>query len=151
MKALTAQWFETKIKYEKTMEDGQTKFTTEQYVVDALSFTEAEKHVMEECKSMISGTFEVENIKKASYKEVFLNENEEVIRYYKAKIMLILFDEKTEKEKRKPMFVLVEASSLEKAITLIHEGMKGTMSDYEIAAVNETQILEVFLHNKVIE
>ena len=71
MRARTAEWFETKIKYEKTMEDGMQKAVIEAYTVDALSFTEAEQRIMEEMSSYISGAFEVKDIKKATYKEIF--------------------------------------------------------------------------------
>ena len=74
MRSRTADWFETKIRYEKTMDDGLQKKVTEQYTVDALSFTEAESSITEEMSSYISGEYEVSDIKKAAYKEVFFSE-----------------------------------------------------------------------------
>ena len=74
MRSRTAIWFETKVRYEKTIEDGSQKKVTEQYTVDALSFTEAESTIIEEMSSYISGEFEVSDIKKATYKEVFFSE-----------------------------------------------------------------------------
>lgn len=71
MRSRTAEWFECKIRYEKTMEDGMQKKVTEAYTVDALSFTEAEQRIIEEMSSYISGEFEVADIKKAPYKEIF--------------------------------------------------------------------------------
>jgi hypothetical protein len=79
MRSRTAEWFETKIKYEKTMEDGLTKKVTEQYVVDALSFTEAERRIIEEMTNYISGAFDVADIKKATYKEIFFSDAEIVV------------------------------------------------------------------------
>ena len=99
MRSRTAEWFETKIKYEKTMEDGLTKKVTEQYVVDALSFTEAERRIIEEMTNYISGAFDVADIKKATYKEIFFSDAEMADRWYKAKLQFITIDEKTEKEK----------------------------------------------------
>ena len=71
MRSRTAQWFEYKIKYEKVMEDGLKKQVVEQYVVDGLSFAEAEQRIIEEMSQYISGEFEVADVKKAAYKEIF--------------------------------------------------------------------------------
>ena len=71
MRSKTAIWFECKIRYEKVMEDGLQKKVTEQYVVNALSFTEAEALIMQEMSQYISGEYEVTDIKKAPYKEIF--------------------------------------------------------------------------------
>lgn len=48
MRSRTAMWFECKIRYEKVMEDGLQKKVNENYVVDALSFSEAETRITEE-------------------------------------------------------------------------------------------------------
>ena len=90
MRTRTATWFETKIQYEKTMEDGLQKKVKEQYVVDALSFTEAEKRITEEMSSYISGAFDVADIKKATYKEIFFSDETTADRWYKAKVQFTL-------------------------------------------------------------
>ena len=80
MRTRTAQWFECKIKYEKVMEDGLQKQVVEQYVVDALSFAEAEARITQFMSQYISGAFEVADVKKASYKEVFfMNGGEKIL------------------------------------------------------------------------
>ena len=94
MRTRTATWFETKIQYEKTMEDGLQKKVKEQYVVDALSFTEAEKRITEEMSSYISGAFDVADIKKATYKEIFFSDEATADRWYKAKVQFITIDER---------------------------------------------------------
>ena len=71
MRSRTAIWFECKIQYEKTMEDGLQKKVTETYTIDALSFTEAEQRIMEEMSAYISGAFDIKDIKIAPYKEIF--------------------------------------------------------------------------------
>ncbi len=151
MKTISKLWFETKISYEKTMDDGLTKKAIETYVVDALSFTEAEAQLMKEMSARISGAFEVENIKKASFKEVFFTEIDTDDRFYKAKLQFITRDEKTDKEKRTNHYFLVQAPSLEQAVKNVKEGMSGTMSDYEIASISDTTIIDVFLHNEILE
>ena len=148
MRTRTATWFETKIQYEKTMEDGLQKKVKEQYVVDALSFTEAEKRITEEMSSYISGAFDVADIKKATYKEIFFSDEATADRWYKAKVQFITIDEKTEKEKRSNVYYLVQASTLQGALKNVDEVMSGTMIDYAIAAISETTVMDVFEYQK---
>lgn len=148
MRTRTATWFETKIQYEKTMEDGLQKKVKEQYVVDALSFTEAEKCITEEMSSYISGAFDVADIKKATYKEIFFSDEATADRWYKAKVQFITIDEKTEKEKRSNVYYLVQASTLQGALKNVDEVMGGTMIDYAIAAISETTVMDVFEYQK---
>ena len=146
MKSKTAKWFETKVRYEKTMDDGMQKKVTEQYTVDALSFTEAENSIIEEMSVYISGEFEVTDIKMATYKEVFFSDNEKDDRWFKAKLQFITIDEKTEKEKRTNNYFLVQAATLPQAVRYVEEVMGKTMIDYAIASIAETQIMDVYEH-----
>lgn len=135
-------WFECKINYEKITEDGIQKKITEPYLVDALSFTEAEARIIEEMRPYISGEFTVMDIKRARYAETFLNDNGD--RFYRVKINLIALDEKSGTEKKKPIQLLAQASTIHDAISVIDTGMKGTMADYVIASVTETTLMDVF-------
>ena len=146
MRSRTAEWFECKIRYEKVMEDGLQKKVTELYVVDALSFTEAEQRITEEMSSYISGTFEVADIKKAAYKEIYFSDDEQADRWYKTKLQFITIDEKTAKEKKSNVNYLVQAGTLNGAVKNIDSVMGGTMIDYVIASVAETQIMDVYEH-----
>jgi len=146
MKSRTTTWFETKIRYEKTIEDGTQKVVVEPYTVDALSFTEAEERVTEEMSSYISGAFQVSDIKRASYAEVFFSDDATDDRWFKAKLQFITLDEKTEKEKRQNVWYLLQAKSLPVAVRYIGEVMSQTMIDYVIASIAETQIMDVFVH-----
>lgn len=148
MRSRTAEWFECKIRYEKTMEDGMQKKVTETYTVDALSFTEAEQRIMEEMSAYISGEFEVADIKKAAYKEIFFSDDDSADRWYKTKLQFITIDEKTDKEKRSNVNYLVNAGTLNAAVRNIDEVMGGTMIDYVIASVAETQLMDVFEYKK---
>ena len=148
MRSRTAEWFECKIRYEKVMEDGLQKKVTETYVVDALSFSEAEERIIEEMSSYISGEFDVADIKKAPYKEIFFADEDMADKWYKAKLQFITIDEKTEKEKRSNVNYLVNAGTLNGAVKNIDEVMGGTMIDYVIASVAETQLMDVFEYGK---
>ena len=151
MRSRTSTWFECKIRYEKTMEDGSQKKVTELYVVDALSFTEAEATIIEEMSSYISGEFEVKDIKKAAYGEIFFSDSPSADRWYKTKLQFITIDDKTEKEKKSNVNYLVHGSTLPGAVKSIDEVMGGTMIDYVIASIAETQIMDVFEHNQMLK
>ncbi len=145
MRSRTAQWFECKIKYEKVMEDGLQKQVVEQYVVDAMSFAEAEQRITEEMSQYISGEFEVVDVKKAPYKEVFFDDdNAASDRFYKAKLDFITIDEKTEKEKRSRVTYLVQATNLNRAMKNVDTVMGGTMIDYDAASISDTKLVDVF-------
>ena len=148
MRSRTANWFECKIRYEKTMDDGLQKKVTESYVVDALSFSEAEERIIEEMSAYISGDFTVQDIKKAAYGEIFFSDDASADRWYKAKLQFITIDEKTENEKRSNVTYLVQAGSLEGARKNIDEVMGGTMIDYVISGLNDTTIMDVFEYKK---
>ncbi len=135
-------WFLSKVSYEKTLENGIQKKVTEQFLVDVLSFTEAEAHTIEELKPYISGEFTIQDISRYPLSELFFNENGD--RYYKARIAFITLDEKSGAEKKTKVSVLAQASDIQQAKDVIVEGMKETMADYEIVEVKETQIMDVF-------
>ena len=144
MRSRTANWFLCKIRYEKVMEDGLQKKVTEQYVVDGVSFTEAEARIIEEMSAYISGEFDVVEIDRCVFKEVFFSDEANDDCWFKAKVQFITIDEKTEKEKKTNVYYLVQAATLEGARKNIDEVMGGTMIDYRIAAVSETNIMDVF-------
>lgn len=148
MRSRTAIWFECKIAYEKVMEDGLQKKVNENYVVDALSFTEAENRIMEEMSSYISGEFTIKDIKIAPYKEIFFSDEELADRWYKTKLEFITIDEKTDKEKRSAVNYLVQAGTLKGAVGNIESVMGTTMIDYVIASVAETKLMDVFEYGK---
>ena len=135
-------WFLCKVSYEKILENGMQKKVTEPYLVDALSFTEAEARIIEEMSPFITGEFTVSAVGRAKLSEVFFNEDGD--RYYKAKIYFITLDEKSVIEKKTAAQMLVQASNLKEAITVLEEGMKGTLADYTIASIAETQIMDVY-------
>ncbi|MDR1980297.1 MAG: DUF4494 domain-containing protein [Tannerellaceae bacterium] len=135
-------WFECKVSYEKMLENGMQKKVTEPYLVDALSFTEAEARIIEEIRPYITGEFTIADIKRARLSEIFFNENGD--RFYRIKVLFISLDEKSGAEKKTAAMMLAQASTLKGAIEVLEEGMKGTMADYAIASVVETALVDVF-------
>ena len=137
-------WFECKIRYERVMENGMNKKVTEPYLVDALSFTEAEARIIEEMTPFISGEFTISDIKRANYSELFPSDEESADGWFKCKLIFITLDEKSGAEKKTSTQVLVQAADLRDAVKKLDEGMKGTMADYQIASVAETAIMDVY-------
>ena len=137
------EWFECKVKYEKTMENGLVKKVTEPYLVDALNFTEAEARIIEEITPFMTGAFEVSDIKRAHYAELFEAPGDDSAdKFFRAKLL---------KEKKTSQNVLVQAADLRDSIKRLDEGMKGSMMDYTIASVTETAIMDIFhyvVHHK---
>lgn len=147
MRNRTSTWFETRVRYDKTMEDGRNKKITEQYVVEALSFSEAEKRITQEMSHYVSGEFGVKAIKLAAYSETFFSDIDTDDKWFKAKIAFITLDEKTDKEKRTPVTYLVQAASLDKARAYVKEVMEKTLIDYDVISISETHFIDVFEHN----
>lgn len=135
-------WFECKIRYDKMTENGSVKKVNEPYLVDALSFTEAEATIIDKMTPYISGEFTISAVKKTKISEIFFDENGD--RYFMVKANFISYDEKSGTEKKSASFILTQASDLEGALNRFQEGMRGTMADYEIASIAETPLMDVF-------
>jgi hypothetical protein len=147
MRSRTTTWFETKIRYTKTHEDGRQKPVTEQYVVDALSFSEAEAAIFEEMKDCINSDYKITDIRPAAFHEIFFSDLDKDDRWYKAKLQFVTIDEKTEKEKRTNIIYLVQSATLNGAVKNIDEIMGGTTINYTLVSINETSIMDVFEHD----
>ena len=137
-----ALWFECKVRYERMAENGTVKKVNEPYLVDALTFTEAEARIIEKITPYISGDFSISAVKKTKVSEIFFDDSGD--RYYMVKVNFITLDEKTGVEKKSSNFMLVQAADFAGALKKFEEGMKGTMADYEIASITETPLMDVF-------
>lgn len=141
--------YECGVRYERTMENGLSKKVTELYLVDALSFTEAEKRIIQEMVPYIPGDFDVVTIKRTNYSEIVENGADSADKWFKAKLMFVTFDEKTSKEKKQAVYFIVKATDINNAHTVVVEHMKTTLVDYEIATLDETKIMDLFRCYKV--
>ena len=138
-------WFECKVIYEKPVENtAAVKKVPELYLVDALRFTEAEARIIEEMTPFITGSFEVSDIKRAKYNELFFCDEETADRWFKSKVYFVILDEKSGKEKKTANNFLVQAANLKDAVKKLEDGLKNTMMDYYIASMAETAIMDVY-------
>ncbi|WP_303433495.1 DUF4494 domain-containing protein [uncultured Muribaculum sp.] len=130
------------MRYDKLMENGMQKKVNEPYMVDALSFTEAEARIIEEVTPFISGDFSVSAVKRTNISEIFWDDSAD--KWYHVKVNFITIDEKSAVEKKTTSHILVAASDFKGALDNFMEGMKGTMADFEIASIAETTIMDVY-------
>lgn len=150
MRSKTTTWYETGVRYERQSEDGGQKTVTESYTVEAITFGEAEDTVTTELRPFVTGEFQVKSITPATYNEIFFSDSEADDRWYKAKLIFTVYDEKSDKEKRSSVTFLVQASDFNAAVRNIDDAMHGTQSDYVIANIAETKIMDVLEHNKIL-
>lgn len=138
-----ANWFETKVRYDKTMENGAQKKVTDTFLVDALSFTEAETRITDEV-AHLSSDFSISAVKRTKISEIFFDDSDEADRYFLVKVGFITLDEKTAVEKKSYSLILVQAHDFKGAYDAFVKGMSNTLADYEIASITETPILDVY-------
>ena len=143
MKQISGTWFECKVRYEQTQEDGMNKMVTETYVYKAADFGEAYDKATKDLSTSISGEFEITAMKIAQYKEIITQDERTEEKYYRVKVNLIILDEKTQKEKKTACYYLVNADSVEKARKYTDTALSDTMMDYVIEAVQEAKIIDV--------
>ncbi|MBQ4819280.1 DUF4494 domain-containing protein [Aquimarina sp. MMG016] len=141
---MSATWYECKIKYRKMNDSGVQKVTTEPYLVDAVSYTEAESRINEEMSAYISEEFKITNIKVANFAEIHPFENSD--RWFKSKVSLIAYDEESGKERKSNMYLLVQGNDVKEAFDNTNIVMNGTMGDYTIPAIAESPIMDVFAY-----
>lgn len=134
-------WFLCAVTYIKTLENGTQKKVTEKYLTTAFTCTEAEAKVIEEVTPFIVGEFEVSAVAKEDISEIFYDEEGD--NWFKAKIAFITLDEKSGREKKTKVTMYAQAIDLQGAVKNIEAGMKGTMSDWEISSISETNIISV--------
>ena len=138
-------YFKTKIRYEKMCEDGRQRTVTEEYLVDALSWTEAEARITEEAKEGICDQFSISDIRPFKVSEAFLGSQEY---YFKARLYFLSLDEKSGREKKTAVNILVSAEDINEAKEIITSEMKKTMIDYTIQKIEETKIIDIFQYKE---
>ena len=135
-------WFEVKVKYEKVDQDGRERKVSESYLVDAVSFTDAEARITEQIQQMVRGEYNIDNIRKSNIIEIFPADSGEF--WYKAKISLVTIDEKAGKEKKINNFFLIAADDLKEALSRLEEGLSYMVVPYYVTGLNLSNIVDVF-------
>ena len=141
---MTANWFEAKVKYMKVSEDGKEKKVNEAYLLDAMSYTEAESRITREMESVVSGDYYISSLKKSNITEVVPSEDETDDRWYKAKVAIIDADEVSGKEKSSFQYYLVAASDIKRALENLEKSLSPFVVPYEIASLADTTFMDVY-------
>ncbi|MBQ0116553.1 MAG: DUF4494 domain-containing protein [Flavobacterium sp.] len=139
---MSTTWYECKIKYRKTEENGVQKVVNELYLVDAMSYTEAESRISEEMTAYISEEFKITNIKTANFSEIHPFENTD--RWFKSKVSLMAYDEESGKERKTNLYILVQANDVKEAFDNTTHVMRTTLGEYSIPSISESPIMDVF-------
>ena len=139
---MSVTWYECKVKYRKTHETGEQKVTTDTYLLDAVSYTEAEARITEEMAAYTKEEIKITNIKVANFSEVHPFENSD--RWFKSKVSLVALDEESGKERKTNIYLLVQANDIKEAFENTTTAMANTMGDYTIPSITESPILDVF-------
>jgi len=135
-------WFECKVKYVKVDDDGRERKVSEVYLVDAVTFTDAETRIIQQLQTMVRGEFVVDNIKKSNIVEIFPHENGEW--WYKAKIGIVTIDENAGKEKKINNYFLVAADDIKEALQRLEEGLSYVLVPYQTTSLAVCNIIDVF-------
>ncbi|GJM61099.1 DUF4494 family protein [Persicobacter diffluens] len=135
-------WFLCKVKYRKEDDKGILKNISEAYLVDALSFTEAESRIHEELGSVIRGEFQVTNMSKSRIVDVF--EYPDTDNWHKCKVTYVMIDEEAKKEKKVSNLMIVSAANVKEAYERIQESLSSMLVPFQIPEIAETPIVEIF-------
>ena len=137
-------YFEVGVRYDKTMDDGVIRKVTENYLLEALSFTEAEARATEEMAAYISGEFRVVTEKITNISEVVTTTDGAADKFYKVKHNLITIDEKTAKEKKQAQYIIIQAASVDDARDRYKKHISTWLTDVVMEAVSETKYIDFF-------
>lgn len=141
-------WFECKVKYQKIDDNGRERNVTESYLLDAVSFTDAEARIIAELQTMVRGEFTVTDIKKSKISEVFPFEVGEW--WYRATINLVTIDEEAGKEKKLRVFYLIQADDIEQSLQRLQESLSFLVVPYVTTSIAVSNIVDVFPYKPVV-
>ena len=137
-------WFEAKIKYIKVQEDGREAKVSESYLVDALTYGEAENRVIKEMEAIIKGDLLITGLKKSNITELVESEDENDDRWYKAKVAIVDADEVSGREKVSFQYFLISAGDIDKASEYLRNSLSTWVVPYEIVTISDTTFMDVF-------
>jgi hypothetical protein len=138
-------WFEVKVKYTKELEDGRLKRVTEPYLIDAISFTDAEARAYEEVGSSVKGVFLITAITRKEFADIFFYEDSDD--WYHCKLKHITVDEDSGKEKETTNNFLVTAATVKESYNRIKESLADMTVSFKITGSTLTKIVEVLPYN----
>lgn len=141
---MNANWFEGKVKFIRIGEDGRERKVAEVYLLDAMSYTEAESRIIREMEGITSGEFWITGLKKSNVTEVVESTDVNDDRWYKAKVAIVDADEVSGREKRSFLYYLVAASDASRALENLNKALETFLVPWEVVSVSDSQVSDVF-------
>lgn len=135
-------WYNCKVKFTKETDDGFLKQVSENYLVDAVSYTDAESRIYAIMEDYVRGEFSVASIAKTNLSEVINYEDEE--NWYKCKVTYSTVDADKGKEVKVTSYMLVSAAQVKQAFERIEDNLSSMLVPFDIPAINLTNFVEVF-------
>ncbi|MBQ0089919.1 MAG: DUF4494 domain-containing protein [Prevotellaceae bacterium] len=135
-------WYECRVKFDKTQENGTIKKVKEIYYVEGINVTEAESRITNELTPFIVGEFEVTSVRKKKNTEVISSDCEGI--WFNAKIAIVSIDEKSGSEKVSYTTIITLANNIKDAINIVDSSMNNGMLDWRLYSITETQIIDIY-------
>ncbi|MBR3883256.1 MAG: DUF4494 domain-containing protein [Bacteroidaceae bacterium] len=141
---MTLSWFECKVTYERAGEKGLNTKVNEVYLTQAFSYTEVEKRLTMELQPQVTGSFDINKMERTKYNELVNTDDENADKWFKCKIVMLTIDEVSAKEKKTSVVILVKAEDVAGAVKRLTKHMEDSIMNYDLAAVNESPIVDIF-------
>ena len=141
---MTLSWIECKVTYERPGEKGLNTKVNEVYLTQGFTFTEVEKRITMELQPQVTGSFDINKMERTKYNELVNCDEENADKWFKCKIVMRTLDEVSAKEKKTSVIILVKAEDVAGAVKRLTKHMEDSVMDYELAAVNESPIVDIF-------
>ena len=141
---MTLSWIECKVTYERPGEKGLNTKVNEVYLTQGFTFTEVEKRITMELQPRVTGSFDINKMERTKYNELVNCDEENADKWFKCKIVMRTLDEVSAKEKKTSVIILVKAEDVAGAVKRLTKHMEDSVMDYELAAVNESPIVDIF-------
>lgn len=138
-------WFICTIKYHKEDAQGNMRKITEPYLVDAVSFTEAEERIHQELQGIVPTEFQVLDLKRSNFADIFHYEDSDT--WYKCKVSYVDIDEIAGKEKKVSNFMLVSALNIKQAYERVEESLANMIVPYTVHSITESNYMDVFVYD----
>ena len=137
-------WYKFRVKYGKELDTGKKKKVSEEYLVDAESFTETEKRANKVATDLI-GTRDIDitAISREPITEILKDDEDDDNHWYKAVVALVTVDEETGTKKFSPQTMYVNSPDIKDAVEMLIDHMSDSSFDWEIKSIAETKVLGV--------
>ncbi len=134
-------WYSCKIRYGKQNEDGSLKQVTDAYLLDAVSYTDAEARIHDVVGRELPGEFAVTNIGKTNIEDVVPSEEAET--WFKCKVTYATVSG-NDKEVKVNTYLLVCALHVKQAFEKVEEFFAAMLVPYDVPSITQTNFVEVY-------